>query len=138
MKTLVMKMFYWNQTYSYVIAHQCSINLLDDVARASTTLSLSCYSPHKYTWKRSNNNIYCILFKGHQERANILYSTAQGSDVRIRKGWFSNTSFATGLKTLPTFRPDALVFFRAKMSKRQQGFQPCCEAGIREPTLPDT
>ena len=32
----------------------------------------------------------------------------------IRKGWFSNTSFKTGLKTLPTFRPDALVFFRAK------------------------
>ena len=32
----------------------------------------------------------------------------------IRKGWFSNTSFTTGLKTLPTFRPDALVFFRAK------------------------
>ena len=31
----------------------------------------------------------------------------------IRKGWFSNTSFTTGLKTLPTFRPDALVFFRA-------------------------
>ena len=31
-----------------------------------------------------------------------------------RKGWFSNTSFTTGLKTLPTFRPDALVFFRAK------------------------
>ena len=29
-------------------------------------------------------------------------------------GWFSNTSFTTGLKTLPTFRPDALVFFRAK------------------------
>ena len=22
-----------------------------------------------------------------------------------RKGWFSNTSFTTGLKTLPTFRP---------------------------------
>ena len=33
----------------------------------------------------------------------------------IRKGWFSNTSFTTGLKTLPTFRPDALVFFRAKI-----------------------
>ena len=31
------------------------------------------------------------------------------------KGWFSNTSFTTGLKTLPTFRPDALVFFRAKI-----------------------
>ena len=27
----------------------------------------------------------------------------------FRKGWFSNTSFTTGLKTLPTFRPDALV-----------------------------
>ena len=78
---------------------------------------------------------------------------------------FSNTSFTTGLKTLPTFRPDALVFFRAKISvvplysrsawesgarpdlrpeedqsiwsKRRQGFQPCCEAGIREPTLSD-
>ena len=24
--------------------------------------------------------------------------------------WFSNTSFTTGLKTLPTFRPDALVY----------------------------
>ena len=35
-----------------------------------------------------------------------------GSD--IRKGWFSNTSFTTGLKTLPTFRPDTLVFFKAK------------------------
>ena len=34
----------------------------------------------------------------------------------IRKGWFSNTSFTTGLKTW-------------------QGFQPCCEAGIGEPTL---
>ena len=32
----------------------------------------------------------------------------------LRKGWFSNTSFTTGLKTLPTFQPDALVFFRAK------------------------
>ena len=49
-------------------------------------------------------------------------------------GWFSNTSFTTGLKTLPTFRPDALVFFRAKMG---EGFQPCCEAGIGEPTLSD-
>ena len=29
----------------------------------------------------------------------------------FRKGWFSNTSFTTGLKTLPTFRPDTLVFF---------------------------
>ena len=27
----------------------------------------------------------------------------------------ANTSFTTGLKTLPSFRPDALVFFRAKM-----------------------
>ena len=35
--------------------------------------------------------------------------------MAIRKGWFSNTSFTTGLKTLPTFRPDALVFFRAKI-----------------------
>ena len=26
---------------------------------------------------------------------------------RIRKGWFSNTSFTTGLKTLPAFRTDA-------------------------------
>ena len=33
----------------------------------------------------------------------------------LERGWFSNTSFTTGLKTLPTFRPDALVFFRAKM-----------------------
>ena len=33
-----------------------------------------------------------------------------------RKGWFSNTSFTTGLKTLLTFRPDALVFFRAKIN----------------------
>ena len=32
----------------------------------------------------------------------------------IRKGWFSNTSFTTGLKTLPMFRPDALVSFRTK------------------------
>ena len=29
----------------------------------------------------------------------------------FRKGWFSNTSFTTGLKTLPTCRPDTLVFF---------------------------
>ena len=35
----------------------------------------------------------------------------------IRKGWFSNTSFTTGLKPLPTFRPDALVFFRAKKTR---------------------
>ena len=34
-----------------------------------------------------------------------------------RKGWFSNTSFTTGLKTLPTFGPDALVFFRAKKTR---------------------
>ena len=26
------------------------------------------------------------------------------------RGWFSNISFTTGLKTLPTFRPDALIF----------------------------
>ena len=37
----------------------------------------------------------------------------------MRKGWFSNTSFTTGLKTLPTFRPDALVFFRAKKTRDQ-------------------
>ena len=39
----------------------------------------------------------------------------------IRKGWFSNASFTTGLKTLPTFRPDALVFFRAKKQTRASG-----------------
>ena len=44
----------------------------------------------------------------HEVRASQL---AQASE----RGWFSNTSFTTGLKTLPTFRPDALVFFRAKM-----------------------
>ena len=33
----------------------------------------------------------------------------------VRKGWFSNTSFTTGLKTLPTLRPDALVFFRVHL-----------------------
>ena len=38
---------------------------------------------------------------------------AQASEM----GWFSNTSFTTGLKTLPTFRPDALVFFRAKKTR---------------------
>ena len=27
----------------------------------------------------------------------------------MRKGWFSNTSFTIGLKTLPTFRPDPVV-----------------------------
>ena len=31
------------------------------------------------------------------------------TDKWLGKGWFSNTSFTTGLKTLPTFRPDALV-----------------------------
>ena len=35
----------------------------------------------------------------------------------VRKGWFSNTSFTTGLKTLPTFRPDALVFFALKKTR---------------------
>ena len=40
------------------------------------------------------------------------------SSPEFGKGWFSNTSFTTGLKTLPTFRPDALVFFRAKMQKK--------------------
>ena len=35
------------------------------------------------------------------------------------RGWFSNTSFTTGLKTLPTFRPDALVFFRASLLENQ-------------------
>ena len=44
-------------------------------------------------------------------------------DIHIRKGWFSNTSFTTGLKTLPTFRPDALVFFRAKMKKTRASGQ---------------
>ena len=34
------------------------------------------------------------------------FQLAQASE----RGWFSNTSFTTGLKTLPTFRPDALVF----------------------------
>ena len=34
-----------------------------------------------------------------------------------RKGWFSNTSFTTWLKTLLVFRPDALVFFRAKKTR---------------------
>ena len=34
----------------------------------------------------------------------------------VRKGWFSNTRFTTGLKTLLTFRPDALVFLRVKMT----------------------
>ena len=39
--------------------------------------------------------------------------------IYMKKGWFSNTSFTTGLKTLPTFRPDALVFFRAKMTLKK-------------------
>ena len=33
------------------------------------------------------------------------------------RGWFSNTSFTTGLKTLPMFRPDALVFFALKKTR---------------------
>ena len=40
---------------------------------------------------------------------------ASTSNTASGKGWFSNTSFTTGLKTLPTFQPDALVFFRAKI-----------------------
>ena len=39
------------------------------------------------------------------------------TDTTFRKGWFSNTSFTTGLKTLPTFRPDALVFFALKKTR---------------------
>ena len=35
------------------------------------------------------------------------------------KGWFSNTSFTTGLKTLPMFLPDALVFFRANFALKK-------------------
>ena len=82
-------------------------------------------------------------------KLNVLTSS-NSCIIGIRKGWFSNTSFTTGLKTLPTFRPDALGFFRAKMkldlrseedqsiwSIRRQGFEPCCEAGIGEPTLSD-
>ena len=42
------------------------------------------------------------------------YVDASLYEKGLRKGWFSNTSFTTGLKTLPMFRPDALVFFRAK------------------------
>ena len=51
-------------------------------------------------------------------RGNCIIGRSEGFSAGsgIRKGWFSNTSFTTGLKTLPTFRPDALVFFRAKMS----------------------
>ena len=37
--------------------------------------------------------------------------------MHMRKGWFSNTSFTIGLKTLPTFRPDALVFFALKKTR---------------------
>ena len=48
-------------------------------------------------------------------------------------GWFSNTSFTQGLKTLPMFlRPEE---DESNWSKHRQGFQPCCEAGIGEPTL---
>ena len=49
---------------------------------------------------------------------------------------------------IPASQQGALVFFRANIlrpeedqsiwSKRRQGFQPCCEAGIREPTLSET
>ena len=53
-----------------------------------------------------------MLVKKHELQLHVQ-SISQG----IRKGWFSNTSFTTGLKTLPTFRPDALVFFRAKMGR---------------------
>ena len=73
-----------------------------------------------------------------------LNSTPDHSDLvcelaQQRKGWFSNTSFTTGLKTLPMFRPDALVFFRAKKTREETSarFSTCCEAGIREPTLSD-
>ena len=57
---------------------------------------------------------YCELVKNKGG-----YNSGEGFSAGsgIRKGWFSNTSFTTGLKTLPTFRPDALVFFRAKMTR---------------------
>ena len=45
------------------------------------------------------------------------------------KGWFSNTSFTTGLKSLPMGEDEE---GQSTWSKRQQGFQPCCKAGIRE------
>ena len=44
--------------------------------------------------------------------------------LHIRKGWFSNISFTTGLKTLPTFRPDALVLFRASGRNVGKVFNP--------------
>ena len=50
------------------------------------------------------------------DTVNTMHYCVQ-ADVIIRKGWFSNTSFTTGLKTLPTFRPDALVIFALKKTR---------------------
>ena len=65
----------------------------------------------------------------------------------LRKGWFSNTSFTTGLKNLADVltRCSGLLqgedeeVKKTRASGRNVGkvFQPCCEAGIREPTLSD-
>ena len=80
-------------------------------------------------------NQYSIIMGQPGSLAEVRASQlAQASE----RDWFSNTSFTTGLKTLPTFRPDALVKTcsgqNVLWSKHRQGFQPCCEAGIREPT----
>jgi len=40
-----------------------------------------------------------------------------------------NTSFKTGLKTLPTFQPDALAFFRAKIKKEKAEYHQARASG---------
>ena len=51
-------------------------------------------------------NQYSIIMGQPESLAEVGASQlAQASE----RGWLSNTSFTTGLKTLPTFRPDALV-----------------------------
>ena len=51
----------------------------------------------------------------------------------------SNCQTTTSLQThMHTTRPDLCPEADQSIwSKRRQGFQPCCEAGIREPTLSD-
>ena len=64
-----------------------------------------------------NLNLLVALILGKSQFAVLIVGTNPFlHGPALRKGWFSNTSFTIGLKTLPTFQPDALVFFRAKMA----------------------
>ena len=82
---------------------------------SARTLTI-CYNSLHFSHTPAQYRLYAV-----REEQPLTYAMQYCSNIFSRKDWFSNTSFTTGMKTLPTFQARFEALKKTRASGRNVG-----------------